>query len=72
MLTKPRAPVTAGLARFISLFTAEKLPEPVLDYVRLLVFHGVGALFAAIHPSMTASRGIGDYAVASGGPREAT
>ncbi len=67
-----RAPVTSRLAEFISGFSATALPGPVLDYTRLLVFDGIGALVAATHPAVTASRGIGDYAVASGGSGRST
>jgi 2-methylcitrate dehydratase PrpD len=67
-----RAPVTSRVAAFISGFSAETLPAPVFDYIRLLAYDGIGTLFAATHPSVTASRGIGDFAVANGGKGGAT
>jgi hypothetical protein len=67
-----RAPVTSRVAAFISGFSAEALPPPVFDYIRLLAYDGIGTLFAATHPSVTASRGIGDFAVANGGKGGAT
>lgn len=62
-----RSPVTSRLAEFIAGFSASALPRPVLEYTRLLVFDGIGALVAATHPAVTAAGGIGDYAVANGG-----
>jgi 2-methylcitrate dehydratase PrpD len=67
-----RAPVTSEVAAFISGFSSKALPIAVSDYARLLVYDGIGALFAATHPSVTASRGIGDFAVANGGQGRAT
>lgn len=44
----------------------------MFDYIRLLAYDGIGTLFAATHPSVTASRGIGDFAVAHGGQGRAS
>ena len=62
-----RAPVTTRMAEFISGFSADALPAAVWDYAGVLVHDGIGALVAATHPSVTASRAIGSYAEAHGG-----
>ncbi len=67
-----RAPITSQLAAFIAGFTPDSLPAPVMDYTRKLASDGIGALFAAIHPSVTASQGIGDFAESIAGTGNAT
>lgn len=67
-----RAPITTQLAAFIADFTPDSLPAPVMDYTRKLASDGIGALFAAIHPSVTASQGIGDFAESIAGTGKAT
>src|SRR5699024_1839559 len=66
-----RAPVTARMGAFVAGFSADALPGAVFGYTRILVHDGIGALVAATHPSVTASRGIGDYALAHGGKGQA-
>jgi len=67
-----RAPITTRLAEFISGFSPDALPPQVFDTTRTLAYDGIGVLYAAIHPSVTASRGIGDFAEEYGGRGEAT
>lgn len=67
-----RAPITERLAAFVSAFTPEDLPAPVMDYTHALVTDGIGVLCAATHASVTAAQGIGRFAEAVGGTGQAT
>lgn len=67
-----RAPITSKLAAFIANYSPEYLPTEVTDYTRTLASDGIGALFAAIHPSVTASSGIGDFVETVAGAGKAT
>jgi 2-methylcitrate dehydratase PrpD len=67
-----RAPVTTQLAAFIAGFSPASLPRPVFEYTRTLAYDGIGVLYAATHPSVTASRGIGDFVEVIGGSGGAT
>jgi 2-methylcitrate dehydratase PrpD len=67
-----RAPITRKLAEFIAGFRPAALPLAVVDYTKLLIFDGIGTLAAATHPAVTASAGIGTFALSQGGPEVAT
>lgn len=67
-----RAPITQSLASFISGFGAASLPADVMTYTRVLVRDGVGVLYAATHPAVTATQGIGAFAEEIAGPGKAT
>lgn len=67
-----RAPITTKLAAFIADYAPDRLPADVMAYTRVLARDGIGALFAAIHPSVTASQGIGDFVETIAGPGKAT
>lgn len=67
-----RAPITQSLASFISGFGAAALPQDVMAYTRVLVRDGIGALYAATHPAVTAAQGIGSFAEEFAGPGQAT
>lgn len=67
-----RAPVTRKLAEFIAGFSAADLPDEVFALTRTLAYDGLGVLYAATHPSVTASQGIGDFAMDHGGTGKAT
>jgi 2-methylcitrate dehydratase PrpD len=67
-----RAPITRRLAAFVSDYGPERLPEPVMAYTRRLVQDGIGVLYAATHPSVTASQGIADFVEQIAGPGKAT
>ncbi|MBY8978054.1 MmgE/PrpD family protein [Rhodobacteraceae bacterium NNCM2] len=67
-----RAPITGRLAAFIAEYSADTLPGPVFDYMRLLAFDGIGVLYAATHPSVTANQVLGGLAGAHGGQGAAT
>ena len=67
-----RNPITRELAAFIAGAKRNGLPEPVAGYARLLVFDGIGTLVSATHPSVTASAGIGAFALEHGGNGPAT
>ena len=67
-----RAPNTRLLAEFISGFESKDLPSDVEKYIRLLAYDGIGVSYASLHPSVTASAGMKSFAVAQGGPPEAT
>ena len=71
MLTD-RDPITRQLAMFIAGAKRDGLPDAVADYSQLLIFDGIGTLVSATHPSVTASAGIGDFALAHGGSGPAT
>lgn len=67
-----RAPITESVASFISGYRPDSLPPEVMAYTRKLVTDGVGVLCAATHESVTASKGIGDFAEEIAGPGKAT
>ena len=67
-----RAPLTRELARFIASYTAQSLPPEVMDYTAKLVTDGIGVLYAATHPAVTAAQGICDFAEAHAGAGKAT
>ena len=69
-----RAPITYQLAEFIAGLQPNTLPAEVIDYTRLLVFDGIGTLYAATHPKVTASSGMATFALAQsqGGPAQST
>lgn len=67
-----RGAITRRLAAFIAGAKHEGLPEAVTNYSKLLIFDGIGTLASATHPSVTASAGIGDFALAHGGSGPAT
>ena len=67
-----RAPNTRLLAEFISGFGPKDLPREVEEYIRVLAYDGIGVSYASLHPSVTASAGMKSFAVAQGGPPEAT
>jgi len=67
-----RGAITRRLAAFIAGAKHEGLPDNVASYSKLLIFDGVGTLASATHPSVTASAGIGDFALAHGGAGPAT
>ncbi len=71
-LLSDRAPITRRLAAFIAGTTPETLPEEVVAYSKQLIFDGIGTLVSATHPSVTASAGIGAFAMAQGGAGRAT
>jgi 2-methylcitrate dehydratase PrpD len=60
------------LAAFIAGMRYEDLPDAVASYSKLLTYDGVGTLASATHPSVTASAGIGDFALKHGGRGPAT
>ena len=72
MSMNERAPNTRLLAEFISGFGPKDLPREVEEYVRVLAYDGIGVSYASLHPSVTASAGMKSFAVAQGGPSEAT
>lgn len=72
MSMNERAPNTRLLAEFISGFGPKDLPREVEEYVRVLAYDGIGVSYASLHPSVTASAGMKSFAVAQGGPPEAT
>ena len=41
-------------------------------YIRVLAYDGIGVSYASLHPIVTASAGIRSFAIAQGGPPEAT
>jgi 2-methylcitrate dehydratase PrpD len=67
-----RAPITRRLAAFVAGMSRQPLPDDVAAYTRLLVYDGIGTLVSATHPSVTASAGIGDFALTHGGSGPAT
>ena len=67
-----RGPVTRQVAAFIAGMRHEQLPDAVAAYSRLLIYDGIGTLASATHPSVTASAGIGDFALKHGGKGPAT
>ncbi|MEP3329043.1 MmgE/PrpD family protein [Sedimentitalea sp.] len=67
-----RAPVTRTLAAFISNFAPAALPEEVMAYTHKLACDGIGVLCAAMHQSVTAAQGIGDFAEDIAGPGPCT
>jgi len=67
-----RGAITRRLAAFIAGAKREGLPEAVARYSKLLTFDGIGTLASATHPSVTASAGIGDFALQHGGAGPAT
>lgn len=69
-----RAPITNRLAEFIAQLRPDTVPVEVSDYTRQLVFDGIGTLYAATHPKVTASRGIAEFVLdqSSCGPQQAT
>lgn len=67
-----RAPITQALAAFIAAYGPDRLPEPVMSYMRTLVQDGIGALYAATHASVTAQTGICDFVEEIAGPGKAT
>jgi 2-methylcitrate dehydratase PrpD len=67
-----RAPITRNLAEFISRLQPNAVSKDVLGYTSLLVFDAIGTLAAATHPKVTASSGIGAFALSQGGPEQAT
>ncbi len=70
--TEARGPITRAIAEFVSSQGPATVPREVMDYVRLLVFDGIGTLAAATHPKVTSSAGIGAFAAAHGGRAAAT
>lgn len=72
MSMNERAPNTRLLAEFISGFGPKDLPREVEEYIRVLAYDGIGVSYASLHPSVTASAGMKSFAVAQGGPPEAT
>lgn len=70
--TALRAPRTETVAQFISGFSADVLPQEVMDYARRIVFDGLGALAAATHPSVTAASGVAAFAERFAGSGPAT
>lgn len=67
-----RGPITRRLAEFITGTKHRGLPDAVAAYSKLLIYDGIGTLASATHPSVTASAGIGDFALAHGGTGPAT
>lgn len=67
-----QAPVTEALAEFIATMSPARLPQPVREYARRIIFDGIGTLASATHPAVTASAGMGRFAEAHGGGGPAT
>lgn len=67
-----RAPVTTEMAEFIASFSPASLPGEVFASIATLAYDGIGVLYAATHPSVTASQGIGTFAEVHGGAGQAT
>ena len=68
----PDAPLTRGLAGFISATAPTSLPTAVRDRTSALVLDGMGALVAAANPEYSTGRIILDHVAAGGGTPEAT
>lgn len=49
-----------------------RLPDAVAAYSKVLIYDAIGTLVSATHPSVTASAGIGDFALRHGGAGPAT
>ncbi len=67
-----RGPITRRLAEFITGTKHRGLPDAVSAYSQRLIHDGIGTLASATHPSVTASAGIGEFALQHGGSGPAT
>lgn len=67
-----RAPITREIASFISELATDDLPDDLIQYAKLLAFDGIGVLASATHSTVTASSGMGGFAIAHGGKPVAT